>query len=257
MPKSCIFKIILGGASRSGKTTFINGDSTYDTNDFFHIGVSFKLIECTINDRDSYLMQIWDLKAVDRFQCLYPGFIKGAKAAILTFDMNNKQSFREIPTWIEMITEQSLQIPIILIGTKSDLKHRVSDHEIIELMEKYNIPDFYMSAMDVDKRGIVIKRIIEHISKIRISKFRMQLPQKDEDFKQFWSNFSQCPICHRENHINYIKNFFFSTQTESIVLRNQLLELLEKYDYIQERHSNQIQLGIPCCKCYEKIFPKN
>jgi len=259
MPKSCIYKIILGGASGSGKTTFINGDSFYDANDFFHIGVSFKLIECTAND-DSYLMQIWDLKALNRFNFLFNGFCKGAKGAILTFDLSDKESFVELDSWIKIIHENSLDIPIILVGTKAELGQDVSDEEIIKFMEKYNIVDFIKSSIEngnEDKRPIVMKKLIEAISKKSIELFKMHLPESDDDFKIFWKNFSNCPICHRDNHINYLKNFFFSNQPQSLILKEQLLELLDKAIDIENIYYNEINFGIPCCRCYEKIFGKS
>ena len=81
MAKSCIFKIIIGGTSGAGKTSFLNNKAFnhHNNDNYFHIGVNFKLIDCLVNNEDNYLLQIWDFKVLKDFQFLYPSFCKGAK----------------------------------------------------------------------------------------------------------------------------------------------------------------------------------
>ena len=76
MAKSCIFKIIIGGSVGSGKTSFLNnrGFNHHNNDDYFHIGVNFKLIDCLVNNEDNYLLQIWDFKVLKDFRFLYPSF---------------------------------------------------------------------------------------------------------------------------------------------------------------------------------------
>ena len=93
----------MGGSAKAGKTTFLNGTYFPFNEESFHIGVSFKLIDCLVNNEDSYLLQVWDFKVMNQFRCLYPSFCKGAKGALLCFDVNDYESFKELHYWINTI----------------------------------------------------------------------------------------------------------------------------------------------------------
>ena len=116
--KNSVFKIIIAGASGSGKTSFLNGLSyPFNDSEYLQIGVSFKLVDCLINNEDSCLLQIWDLKVTSVLESLYPSFCKGAKGALVCFDITDRNSFNELNYWIQIIRKMAGYIPIILIGT--------------------------------------------------------------------------------------------------------------------------------------------
>ena len=256
MAKSCIFKIIMGGASKSGKTTFLNGTYfPFNDDEFFHIGVSFKLIECLVNNEDSYLLQVWDFKVMEQFKCLYSSFCRGAKGALLCFDVSDRNSFNELDYWIKTLRQISDNIPIILIGTKNELNRAISDNEIIQFIKHYRLDGIFFSSITNFNREMIFKQLIQNLDKAsKIKEFAIFLPEYDTQFKNFIDFFSICPICKRKLHFNYLKKFFYSKNKQLIALRDKLLELIDRSIDFSDMYYNDIDIGIPCCKCFELFF---
>jgi len=245
----------MGGASNSGKTTFINGTYfPFNDEEFFHIGVSFKLIDCLVNNEDSYLLQLWDFKVMQQFKCLYPSFCRGAKGALICFDVSDRKSFEELHYWIKTIKQVAGQIPIILIGTKNDLTRVISVREINKIIKTYQLDGIFYTSKDNFNRETIFKNLILKLDKISIKEFAIFLPEYDEKFKNFIDFFSICPVCKRKLHFNYLKKFFYSRNEESIRLKDTLLYLIDESNDFDDLYQQNIEFGIPCCKCYEQLF---
>ena len=262
MPKSCIFKVIMGGAPGSGKTSFLRGTffpSFNNDDEINQIGVSFKLIDCLVNNEDSYLLQIWDLKTSPIFKHLYPSFCSGAKGSLLCFDITNRNSFTELRYWIEIVRRIAGKIPIFLIATKTDLnKYSVTEEEIQDLIEEYRLDGFFFTSINDEKHNEIFKQLIKKMKNLlSISSFSMLLPLYDYKFDNFMKFFSVCPICERRNHVNYLKKFYFSKDHEYFKLKENLLKLLEKSNDIGDLYYNKVKIGIPCCRCYDNLFRSN
>jgi small GTP-binding protein len=127
MPRSFKLKLVLGGSQGSGKSTFISRNKS----DSSPIGVSFESIECFVNDGDHFKFIVWDLKDRERFRFLFPYFCRGACAGLLFVDLSNKESFSDLNRWITLFKESAGDIPILLIGTKSDLGALEEQEELI------------------------------------------------------------------------------------------------------------------------------
>ena len=202
----------------------------------------------------------------ERFNFLYPIFCRGAAGAFICFDVNDRDSLFEIPFWINVFRHNKkgieVKMPIILIGTKMDLHHReVSEEDINNLIKKYDLDGvFYTSIYDTDskeKRASIFKCLIEKIEPLcHVHDCSIFIPREDESFKEFAKQFSTCPICKRNNHFESLKNFYFSREPVMIELRKRLLELIDKSVDFDNIYYNKITLGIPCCSCFEKYFPK-
>ncbi|TFG06132.1 MAG: GTP-binding protein, partial [Promethearchaeota archaeon] len=204
MSKTYKLKMVIGGASGSGKTSFLLGKPTLEV-DYGNLGVSFKPVEVIINDDDTYQFIMWDLKTKNNFKFLYPTFCRGASGAFLCFDINDHQSFEELPFWINIVRKNAIiedfKIPIILIGTKTDLNNReVSDDEIHQLMQQHDLDDvFFISIHDEDKKQkkvSIFKSLIEKIQPFyQIEDISIFIPREDNEFKEFLHAFSNCIIC--------------------------------------------------------------
>ncbi|MHA1334137.1 MAG: hypothetical protein ACTSPW_00130 [Promethearchaeota archaeon] len=75
--------------------------------------------------------------------------------------------------------------------------------------------------------------------------------QRAKDFITF---FSQCPVCHKKNHISYLKEFYFSEDPQKIRLKEKLLRLMENYEEFPYLYKSEIVIGIPCCNCFKNFF---
>ena len=263
MPGSFKLKMVVGGSSGSGKTSFLLGNTQIEP-EFDHLGVSFKSIDCVVNEIDSYKFIIWDLKVKERFGFLYPIFCKGASGAFICFDTSNHKSFEEITYWVEIFRNNEkdieVKIPVILIGTKTDLNHQeVLEEEVNDLINKYDLDGvFYTSIYDIDneeKKGEIFKCLIEKIEPYcRINDCSIFIPKEDEEFKNFVKQFATCPICKKNLHFQSLRNFYFSREPTVVKLRERVQELIDKLLNFDDIYNNKISLGIPCCACFEMIF---
>ena len=66
----------------------------------------------------------------------------------------------------------------------------------------------------------------------------------------FLDYFAICPICKEKNHQTYLVRFYFDNNPEKSNLRKQLIKLLDKI----KNFNKKTIVGIPCCKCHEKLF---
>ena len=84
---------------------------------------------------------IFDFGGQDRFKPLVGQFLEGSSGALLVLDSVNYLSFNQLDFWYEEIIKNAVNtdIPIILVGSKSDLINKSSESEIVdeELIKSY------------------------------------------------------------------------------------------------------------------------
>ncbi len=256
IPKSYKLKVILGGAENSGKTSFINGDNLNDS----PIGVSFKTVECYANVSDNYKFIVWDLKDRERFRFLFHYFTRGACAALICFDLTDRNSFLELDGWISLFRENAGNIPIILIGTKYDLgKFEINNEEIHEyILEKNLLNVFFTSVYDDNNNKLeIFKSIVEAIDpNYPLNNFSLYTHRDfdSEEFKEFIQYFPVCPICKKENHHESLKSIYISNDPELIKLKEQIYNVIEASQSFNGYKRKKLKIGIPCCSCYKTLF---
>ena len=257
--KTFKIKIVIGGEGSFEKNSFLNRTTLVEE----EIGVSFKSLECLVNENDSYKLIMWDLNpAKDIFGFMYPQFCRGAKACFLFFDFSRFSSIKELPYWITLFRKTlGDDIPIILIGTLPEPKiQEVFEEDIKKMIENYNLyPEYFTISNESNKKRkkkTIFKNLITTLDpEIIIEKFKIISPCEDPAFIAFFLKFSRCPICNRQNHERYIQDLYYSQEDEEkSKLRDYLLNLIEDSRYFTQKHSNSIKVGIPCCSCYRLIF---
>ena len=135
-----IYKIVLIGDSGVGKSNII---SKYLTDTFTFdskatVGVEFGSKNLEIDRKIK--MQIWDTAGQERYKTITNAYYKGAKGALLVFDLTNKQTFESVDKWIsEIKTNGDERIKIILVGNKSDLE----EHRQVKTEEARVKAEFY------------------------------------------------------------------------------------------------------------------
>ncbi len=158
------FKIVICGASSVGKTSLFNrycfNSFSFDTSPT--IGINFHSVHLRINftkepnsQKENYIVNsIFDFGGQERFAPLIPKFIEGAHGALLVFDSVNNPSFIQLDFWYEKIIENAIDpnIPIILVGSKSDLLDKSPESEIVlekliyEYLENKKLDGFYRTS---------------------------------------------------------------------------------------------------------------
>lgn len=186
-----IIKVVVLGDSGVGKTSLIrqyvtgNFSAAYKTT----IGVDVLEKNTTI-DGQPVSLQIWDTAGQERFHSVCNQFYRTADACIIVFDVTTKPTFNNIEDWLNDFisgcrkkeTEESENIPIIIIGNKADLdpKHvEVSDVLVENWCEQHEkLKYFKVSA----KTGDMVKTAFEHVARESIASSTGQFADNDEVF---------------------------------------------------------------------------
>jgi len=144
--KDVTFKIISAGDGGVGKTTmlyrFVENRFTVDTK--MTIGVGFFQKNVDLGDGNIYSLQLWDLGGEAHFRPFQDKYVLGVDGAFLMFDLTRLVTLKSIDKWVNLIRKEDPNCPIILIGSKLDLKDKISvtDEVPLGLKEKYNFIDY-------------------------------------------------------------------------------------------------------------------
>ena len=158
------FKIVICGASSVGKTSLFNRYcfNSFDFDTTPTIGINFHSVQLRINFKtnpdeikENYVVNsIFDFGGQERFIPLIPRFIEGANGALLVFDLVNAFTFNQLDFWYEQLIENTISsdIPIILVGSKSDLLDKTPKSEIVddklihEFVREKQLDGFYRTS---------------------------------------------------------------------------------------------------------------
>ncbi len=107
------------------------------------IGVEFFLKEVDIDDK-KVILQLWDFGGQERFRFLLESYVVGAKGALLMFDLTRTMTLENIEQWVNICRKEDPDLPILFLGTKSDLVEDICVDEdyVIYYKEKYNFYDY-------------------------------------------------------------------------------------------------------------------
>jgi Ras-related protein Rab-11A len=137
-----IFKVVLIGDSGVGKTNilgrYLKNEFNYDSKTT--VGVEFGAKRLEI-DGVKIKTQIWDTAGQERFRSITNAYYKGAKGALLVYDVTRRDTFDSINKWVpELIQAGDKQVTIILVGNKIDLEseRQVSSEEGKKKAELYS-----------------------------------------------------------------------------------------------------------------------
>jgi Ras-related protein Rab-5C len=121
-PKTYQFKLVLLGDSAVGKSSLV---LRFVKKQFFEyqestIGAAFLTQTVAVNDF-VVKFEIWDTAGQERYHSLAPMYYRGAAAAIVVYDITNRQSFVRAKSWVKELQRQgNPNIVIALAGNKLD-----------------------------------------------------------------------------------------------------------------------------------------
>lgn len=75
---------------------------------------------------------IWDTAGQERFESISKLYYRGAKAALVCFDLTNKASFAKVRFWVDELKAYAPECLIFLVGTKADLVEAGVPREVTE-----------------------------------------------------------------------------------------------------------------------------
>ena len=89
-------------------------------------------------------LEIWDTAGQERYRSLAPMYYRGAKAAVVVYDITQKDTLTGAKNWIDELKKRQAGCVIILVGNKvdlneerkimtSDVKEYARDHDLIHI----------------------------------------------------------------------------------------------------------------------------
>ena len=152
MTEDYLFKIIVLGDCAVGKSNILSKYSKNIFNKLSKSTIGVELITKFFKYEDKIIkVNIWDTAGQERFTSMITTYYKGAKGALLVYDITRKNTFDNIDNWLrELIAINSNKISVSLIGNKSDLSllRQVSKEKAQEKAKKYGIKFYETSALD-------------------------------------------------------------------------------------------------------------
>ena len=142
-----VLKVILGGDANVGKTSLIERYCTckFDLQREMTIGVDFHLYDVNI-ERMPIRLVVWDLGGQERFAFARRAFYRGTQAVGLVFDVSNITSFYNLMRWWRETREFLPDVPILLLGNKTDLPRQVARDEAQQIAQAWHTPFFESSC---------------------------------------------------------------------------------------------------------------
>ncbi|XP_014210943.1 ras-related protein Rab-9A [Copidosoma floridanum] len=127
LQKSTLLKVVILGDGGVGKSCLMNRfvSDRFEEQSFHTIGVEFLNKEIDIGG-ESYMLQIWDTAGQERFKTLRTPFYRGSDICLLTYAVNDKDSFQNLSLWkteflnYADVREESA-FPFIIVGNKVDV----------------------------------------------------------------------------------------------------------------------------------------
>ena len=158
-------KIIVIGNGQVGKSTltikFVK--NVFTTEYKQTLGVDFLNIKKYIKKIDQEIdFYIWDTAGQDHFNAITRRYYRGADACLIVFALNDRESFNQVKSWHQKMTQECGNIPTALVMSKIDLKDelKVTYEEAEKLSKELNIKLFKVSS----KEGIQVEECFEYLA---------------------------------------------------------------------------------------------
>ena len=166
-PAEMIFKIIIVGDLSSGKTNIV---TQYISHKFVQdsqptIGVEMFNKDFQINE-DKVMAQIWDTAGQEKYNALTSSYYKGAKGALVVYDITQESTFLKVEQFVKDLREKSdKNVYMILVGNKIDLEEnrKISKEEGKILADKLKMGFFEVSAKNGTGIEDLFKNLIDNV----------------------------------------------------------------------------------------------
>ena len=79
-----------------------------------------------------------DTAGQEKYKSLAKAYLKNADGVLFIFSLNEKESFDDMMKWIDLYNNNNgkSNVPMLLVGNKSDLKREVEKDVIDKFLEK-------------------------------------------------------------------------------------------------------------------------
>jgi Ras-related protein Rab-11A len=162
-----LFKIIVLGDCAVGKSNILSKYSKNIFNKSSKSTIGVELVTKFFRYENKIIkVNIWDTAGQERFTSMITTYYKGAKGALLVYDITRKNTFDNIDNWLrELISINTNKISVSLIGNKNDLSllRQVSKDKAQEKAKQYGMKFYETSALDSSNIKLAFEDLIKDI----------------------------------------------------------------------------------------------
>ena len=146
------FKVVIVGDSSVGKTNLVKRfmNNTFIKDSKATVGVEFMSKTFVVNKK-VFKVELWDTARQERYKAITAAYYKGAKGAMVVYDVTSKLTFDHVDKWCnELRMKGSNNINIIMVGNKTDLKENIIiNSDMSQEKAKFlQVPVMETSALD-------------------------------------------------------------------------------------------------------------
>jgi small GTP-binding protein len=118
-------KIVIVGDSGVGKSNILTRYVQDEFNQESKATVGVELSTKTYKINDKYVkVHLWDTAGQERYKSITAAYYKGAKGAMIVYDITKPESFNNVDKWFNEIREYGEKnVSLMCVGNKCDLKH--------------------------------------------------------------------------------------------------------------------------------------
>ena len=164
MTEDLFFKSVGVGDCAVGKSNilsrYINNQFSKESKSTIGVELSSK---CFKIDNKVIKINIWDTAGQERFTSITSAYYKGAKGALIVYDITRQDTFDNIDKWLrELRLKINADIKVFIIGNKSDLSllRQVDYEEAKRKAEKLKVKLYETSALDSKNINEAFKTLI-------------------------------------------------------------------------------------------------
>lgn len=143
--------------------------------------------EMTVNNKH-YSIDIWDLPGNKRLRELLYIYQSGVHIPIFVFDASDKDGLKKLEPLIKNAKKQILGAPIFLVGNKTDLGMKISQEELSEFTQTYQVQDYLFISAAEDFFQAFETYISQAILRFEKTAMSQDLEEKISTLKTLYSN---------------------------------------------------------------------
>lgn len=171
-------KLVVLGNMGVGKTAIAHryAKGEFDPIHTHTIAASFVQQTLTIDNVEIHF-QIWDTAGQEKYMALIPMYLRGAKVALVVFDVTDNESFENVENWLSALDAYTECFYKVLVANKVDLRAKVSMLRAEIFAAEHGMGFIQTSA----KTGLNIDKLFSEIGKVIVNKLKMEASEDSLD----------------------------------------------------------------------------